>query len=552
MAFAVDGTQSMPLFKKRIIDFEERPRCQTCKNPMIICSHSTPSKVVGFEGTYYTAYIEYTCGEPDCSQYRRKKFRAPNPWRIDRHKYDCEVEAEVIHYRFKEKKTYREIEATLKMQHGIKISQKTIGNIITRYETISKLGTEKKFSTKFKENGGIFIGIDAMAPLKGEDKHIVAVDHFTHQTLLVERVRSETIEVHVVFQRKLKRLVRQHKIKVLGIMSDDHVAQRKAIQIVWGPKMKHCRCLFHFQKRIMLEPFNLNRRLKTKAKARIRKTFYVKQFREGKLDSIKNSVVWAYLLEIIKDLAALQNWKNKRNDTDLESIAFYKRLVDIYFLLKTLKNHLSPTFADSYKIEKQRLKVLMKEVKAILNDFKQDYEDLLRLQGYQKELKRIFEAHEEPSQEGLAKLVTFADMLEARLKAGLVTCDAEKFYIEQLCSFVHDRGESLFQYRDINHANNTNNAQEMTFKNVKHTIRRTQGTATGARYFQHHAKYMLYVDPHLSREEIRQMLLRADYKAVAKIMKEERALRKRPLSQIKNKKKWEARKKKLKEKLQEI
>lgn len=545
-------TQSNPSFKITIVDFEERPMCHSCKNPLIICSHSTPSPVIGFEGTYYTKYIEYTCGDIDCPRYKNKKYRAPNPWRVDRHKYDCEVEAEVVHRRLKEKKTYREIEDTMDQQYGIKMSQKTIGNIITRYEITCKLEQEENFSTEFKKNGGVFIGIDAMAPLKGEDKHIVAIDHYTRQTLLVERVRSENTDAHVAFQKKLKKLARQNKIKVLGFMSDDHVAQRKAIQIVWGLKMKHCRCLFHFQKRIMHEPFNLNSRLKTKAKARIRKIYYVRQFREEKLNLVEHSAVWQYLLEIIKDLVALQNWKNKRNDTNLESLTFYERLSDIYLLLKALKAHISPTFEDNYKIEKQRLRLLMEEVKAILSDFRQDYEDLLRIKGYQNKLKQIFEAHEESSQVGLEKLIAFAETLEARLKAGEVTCDAEKLYIEQLCSFVYDRGESLFQYRDIKNANNTNNVQETKFKTVKHTVRRTQGTATGARYFQHHAKYMLYVDPNASREEIRQILLRADYKAVARIMKEERALRKRPFSRIKNKKKWESRKKQLKEKLQKI
>ena len=552
MASAVAKNQVSLLSEIKIVDFEERPICHSCKGPMIICSHSTPSPVIGFEGIYSTKYIEYTCGDIDCSQYKRKKYRAPNPWRVDRHKYDCEVEAAVIHQRFKEQKTYQEIETLLDSQYGIKIPPKTIGNIINRYEFTCKLEQEENFSSAFKKNGGIFIGIDTMAPLKGEEKHIVAIDHYTRHTLLVERVQSENTENHIAFQKKLKVLTRQHKIKVLGFMSDDHVAQRKAIQTVWGSKMKHCRCLFHFQKRIMLEPFNLNSRLKTKVTARIRQVYYVKQFREEKLDSVENSEVWQYLLETIKDLAALQQWKTKRNDTALESILLYERLRDIYRLLKTLENQLAPTPVANYRVEKRRLKLLIRVVKAILTDYKQDYDDLLRIKGYQLQLKQILEAHEESSKEGLVKLGAFTAMLEARLKTGEVRCEAEKCYIEQLCAFVYDRGESLFQYRDIKNANNTNNVQETKFKALKHGVRRTQGTATGARYFQSHAKYMLYVDPNATPEEIRQILLRADYKAVARIMKEERALRKRPLSQIKDKNKWNARKKELKEKLRGI
>jgi hypothetical protein len=462
------------------------------------------------------------------------------------------VEAEVIHQRFKEQKTYQEIESLMDSQYRLKIPPKTVGNIINRYEFSCKSKQEVNFFADFKKNGGIFIGIDTMAPLKGEEKHIVAIDHYTRHTLLVERVQSENLETHIAFQRKLKKLLRQHKIKVLGFMSDDHVAQRKAIQTVWGSKMKHCRCLFHFQKRIMLEPFNLNSRLKTKVTARLRQVYYVKLFREEKLDSVENSEVWQYLLEIIKDLAALQQWKTKRNDTTLESILLYERVRDMYRLLKTLEKYLVPTPEATYRKEKDRLKLLIRAVKTILTDYKQDYDDLLRIKGHQLQLKQILEAHEESSTEGLVKLGAFTKMLEARLKAGKVFCEAEKNYIEQLCAFVYDRGESLFQYRNIKNANNTNNVQETQFKTLKQGVRRTQGTATGARYFQSHAKYMLYIDPNATREEIRQILLRADYKAIAKLMKEERALRKRPLARIKDTTKWNARKKELKEKLREI
>jgi len=519
---------------------------------MIICSHSTPSPVIGFEGMYYIEYREYTCGDIDCSQYKKKKYRAPNPWRVDRHRYDCEVEATIIHQRFKEQKTYQEIEILLNSQYGIKISPKTIGNIINRYEFTCKLEQESNFSADFKKHGGIFIGIDTMAPLKGEEKHIVAIDHYTQHTLLVERVQSENLDMHIAFQKKLKKLMRQHKIKVFGFMSDDHVAQRKAIQTVWGSKMKHCRCLFHFQKRIMLEPFNLNSRLKTKVTAQLRRIYYVKLFREEKLNSVESSEIGQYLLEIIKDLAALQQWKTKRNDTDLESTLLYERLRDIYRLLKPLETRLAPTPEGNYQVEKKRLKLLIKDIKTILTDSKQDYADLLRIRSYQFQLKQILEAHEESSQEGLLKLSDFTAKLETRLKAGKVTCEAEKCYIDQLCTFVYDRGESLFQYRNIKNADNTNNVQETKFKALKHGVRRTQGTATGARYFQSHAKYLLYVDPNATPEEIRQILLRADYKKVAKMMKEERALRKRPLAHIKDTKKWTARKKELKEKLRGI
>ena len=524
--------------RNEIIDFEERPACSICNNPMTICSHSTPSKVFGFDGIYYTKYREYSCSNFKCLKFNKGKFRASNPWRVDRHKYDIDVESKIGTLRFEEKKTYREIKKVLLDMYNIETSQKAVGNIISRYEISCKLESQVDNSNERKKLSEIFVSVDTMAPTKGEEKHIVAMDNYTGQVLLVDTVKSENTEKHMEFQRKLKILTRKNNIKLLGFMSDDHRAQRKAVKLIWGNKMKHCRCLFHFEKRIMLEPFKLNSKLKTKAKARIRKIHYVKLFREEKLKSVRKSKVCDYLYEIIKDLVLLQTWKNKRNDTRLESIDFYERLLDIKDLLIELENYTSKTPAILYKREKKRLKIVLKDVKNILDDYYEDYSNLKRIKGYQDNLRKVFEAHRESSKIGFEKLMKYTKNLEEKLNSSKLICKEEKNYIKQLYTFVYDRGESLFHYRYIKNATNTNNAQESKFKKLKHDIKRTQGSSGSAKYFQRNAKYQIYVDPHATREEIREILLNADYKAVAKIMKEDREKYKRQLARIKNKNKW--------------
>jgi hypothetical protein len=481
--------------RKEIIDFKERPVCRTCKVSLSICSHSTPSSVFGFGGKYYTEYVEYTCTNKGCIQCKKKKFRAPNPWRVDRHVCDIEVESWIVEQRQIEKNTYAEIEHKLRDRYGIEITPKTIGNIIHRYEVAFKTKSQKENPIEFRKNGGIFVGIDAMGPFKGEDKHIVAIDHYTDRIVLVERVRSENTEAHIAFQRKLKKYVKVHNFKVLGFMSDDHVAQRKAIRAVWGRKMKHCRCHFHFKTRIMEEAFKLNSKLKTDARSQIRKIVYVKLFRQGKLEEVPNSKVWDYIHEVIKDLAALQEWNTKRNDTDLESITFYERLKDIYGFLIKLRRKINYAAEEEYEIEAKRLKVLIKGVKKALKENLQAYEDLKVIKELQNRLRRILDNHNESSKVGLEKLKNFAKSLENKLASEDKICKEESYYIEKLCSFVSDRGESLFHYRDIENADHTNNNQERKFRSLKHGIRRTQGSAAASRYFQNNGNYSMYVNP---------------------------------------------------------
>ncbi|MBD3228250.1 MAG: hypothetical protein GF329_08670 [Candidatus Lokiarchaeota archaeon] len=84
---------------------------------------------------------------------------------------------------------------------------------------------------------------------------------------------------------------------------------------------------------------------------------------------------------------------------------------------------------------------------------------------------------------------------------------------------------------------------------MKNNIKRTQGSSGCARYFQRHAKYQIYVDPHATREEILEILQNADYKEFARIMKEYREKYKRLLTRIKNENKWNDRIKKIRQKI---
>ncbi|MHA1377463.1 MAG: hypothetical protein ACTSRG_03665 [Candidatus Helarchaeota archaeon] len=94
-------------------------------------------------------------------------------------------------------------------------------------------------------------------------------------------------------------------------------------------------------------------------------------------------------------------------------------------------------------VEKSRLKLLLEKSKAILK------------------------AHKVSSKTGLEKLISFAEYLENKLQSGVNICEEEEFFIKKLYKFVYYRGESLFQYRDIKDACNTNNNQEGKFKLVK-------------------------------------------------------------------------------------
>ena len=543
-----------PTIETRILDFIERPTCQKCGSLKNICSHSKPSLVTGLEEKYYIVFKEYTCTNKACSEYKKHKVRSLNPYRAARHRFDYEIESVICQQRFKYYRNYREIKNHLEFNHGVSVSQKTIGNIIKGYEFSCKMHGIDQVFKELKKNGGAFIHIDAMAPLKGESKHVVAMDHFTRRIVLVEKVKSETTKNHVKIQQKLKKLLKCNNIEVLGFMSDDHRAQRKAIKEVWGKKMKHSRCLFHFTKRILNKPFELNRTLLAKARSKLRKIYPVKCFREEKGVLTGKGRVSNYLNLLTEDLSELSNWKNKPNDTELNSLLFYERMQDIHETILLLKEYIAKN--PKIKLKKKEITVLTSldgNLKVILEENKSKYDELTRIKKYYEKVRVILEAHKESSKIGLKKMKKLVKELQLKTRSPNKMGAVERDFIHQLATFILDRGKSLFHYRDIENAPTTNNLQENRFKELKYQLKRTLGKQAASKYLQTHGENLFYVDPNASLEEIKEILMTADHEKIRELMKQEREARKKKrLAKIKNDEKWEAIKEDYDKKLQEI
>jgi len=543
-----------PLIQTKVLDFSQRPTCPKCGSPKNICSHSKPSLVTGLEEKYYIVFKEYTCTKKGCSEYRKHKDRPLNPYRAPRHRFDYDVESVICHQRFKYYRNYREIKIHLNFNHGVLISQKTIGNIIKIYEISCKLHGVDQVFKELKKNGGTFIHIDAMAPLKGESKHVVAMDHFTGRTVLVEKVKSENTRKHIEIQQKLKKLLKYNNIEVLGFMSDDHRAQRKAIQEVWGKKMKHSRCLFHFTKRILNKPLELNRNLLAKARSKLRKIYPVRFFREEKGILTGKGKVSTYLNQLTEDLSELSNWKNKANDTELQSLIFYERMRDIHETILLLKEYITKT--PKIKLKKKEKTVLTSldgNLKAILQENTAKYEELSRIIKYYEQIKVILDAHDESSKIGLKKMKKLVKKLQLKARPPNKMGAVERDFVHQLATFILDRGKSLFHYRDVKNAPRTNNMQENRFKEMKYQLKRTLGRQAASKYLQTHGENLFYVDPNASREEIKNILMNADHEKIRKLIKQEREERKKKrLSKIKKDEKWDEIKEDYDKKLQEL
>ena len=539
----LEGHSNPPFY---MLDFDERPSCPECGMLANVHSYNKPSTKVGLHGTYQISYKTYKCCNITCSNHKKKRINPPNNRCAPNHRFDYEVEAKICELRFKELKILEEIEIYFSFIYSIKISTRTIGKIIRRYEIASKHENETMMLEELKNQGCSIICLDALHPYIGAGVLLVAQDFGTGRIIYVEKVQTQKFEVQEAFQEKLKQLMEDNKISVLGIMSDDHKSQRNAIKAVWGENIPHCSCLFHFYKQILKKPLELHSKLIKNIRKALRNIHWVELYRREDLKMKQDTPLSKYLKQLIKDLFALTRWKPGRNNFRLDATKYYERIEYFHQELTKLRHGLDE---NGFSLSGQEARILPSidlSLDTILVDCRPINEELISIQTSLQRIKEILDEHSESSEIGLDKLKRIALKLKEREKKEIGLGKHEKHFINEFEDFIFDRGQTLFNYRIINetymnfnkkiqeriqtsksseekekiqnelHVPKTNNSLESRFKMLRYNIKRTLGQHHANRYLLAHGEYILHVDINASFEKIKKILQNADYKAISK------------------------------------
>ena len=516
-----------------IIDFEERPICRECNVPMNVHSYGKPSEKIGLYENYYIRYKYYICGNRFCPSYKKGTVRAENPYVALHHPYDYEVEAKVCEVHFRQLKNLGEIKNYLELNYGIEISDRAIGEIIKRYEIASKFENTTVVIEEIKKNGGTLICVDVIHPKKGEQMIIVAMDFFTGRIIYCLKVRTQKYDVQKAFHEKLKRIMEENEIHVLGIMSDDHKSQRMAIKDVWGDEVPHCSCHFHFFKQIMAKPLELHSKLVKNIRKAIRKITWVENYRRGDLKLDKVRRISQYLERVIEDLFALTKWKTGKNNFRLDAAKYYERIVFYHEILSKLNEKIVEYQILLNAQEKRILTGLLLKLKSILDNNRANCEEINSILISIHKIEEIMNEHGKDVENGLEALKKILKVLKKRQKEETNLGKHEKNFITELENFVSDRGQTLFNYRKVNDdiiknnlvlqekirkpglskdsdeiENNlfvpkTNNDLELMFKVLRYFLKRTLGQHNASRYLLAHGEYILHVDFNATFEKLK-------------------------------------------------
>lgn len=506
------------------IEFPERPECRYCGKPMKIASRGKRVMRIGLYENYETSLAYYRCGHPFCLGAQESMIRPSNPYCANNDEYDYEVKAKICELRWKRRLTYAEIEGEMDRVYGIKINHSAIEIILKMYEFGCAVKYRPEYLEKIHVRGGILLQVDAMKPLKGRAALYVARDHYSGLTLSSKHLHREGQKEIEDFLRKLQVNLKGLGIPILGVISDAHTGQLKAIDAVFGPEIPHSLCHFHFFQLILIKPKALDSQVLTRLRTFLRHISYIQEYRKQfRGNHIVNDST-PFLEHIIHDLYILSNWVPRKRDPTFSAIAYYHRIQDVAQLLYKCIMDLDKQGISLDPIIEQRMRKLEVKLTPLLESCKKEIKVLARIQEYLHELAAILEANEEPSRDGLKRLQTFVKSLDFRdseVEAG----DVEQEFLKQLIKFVKTKGPKLFAYRQVPDAPRTNNSQEIAFKQIKHLLRRTIGFSAAGAYLLAHGERMLFVNPEESFSNIVKILKTINWSEGRKKLKTERVPR---------------------------
>ena len=506
----------------KIIDFNERPICKYCNKPMKIANTVIVGPIVGLTENYDVQKRYYKCGQALCDGGDEKPTHPKNELHPPKSDFDYEVHAKVAEFRWSRKLTYEEIIGQMQKDFGIILNLATVERMLRTYEIGCSQKYKPEYIEKIKENGGILLTIDGMKPLKGKDPLYTVRDEFTKLEINAKRLTSEsTKQIKEVLIAAKQRIEVELESKVIGIMSDAHPKQKKAIAEVF-PETPHCLCHYHFYKYVFKGPKDLDNNLMTQTRKFLRGLYYLNKEKIYDNQGKHWEPEHPFTKGLLKVLRALSNWKSRPKDPFFLGAELLSRLTDVLDLLEdtiTKIDAVGTPFEDEKVIRGLYLKI-----KEYINMNQDKKRELDVIKSHLARIKDILDDDKATADTALDLLESFCKTLESQLLRD--DCGpVEAQFIEELTNYVDTKGDLLFNYKRIAGAPKTNNLHELSFKQLKHFLRKIIGFRTAKSFLLSHGEHIIFVNPRESFEGILSILRNMDFSKARTIIRSERTSR---------------------------
>jgi hypothetical protein len=506
----------------KIIDFNERPICKYCNKPMKIANTTIVGPIVGLVENYDVQKRYYKCGQALCDGGDEKPTHPENEFHPPKSDFDYEVHAKVAELRWKNKLTYEEIILEMEKSFEIVLNLATVERILKTYEIGCSEKYKPEYIEKIKANGGVLLTIDGMKPLKGNPPLYTTRDELTGLKIHAKRLTSEsTKQIKDVLIAAKQRIEIELEAKVIGIMSDAHPKQRKAIAEVF-PKTPHCLCHYHFYNYVFKAPKEFDSNLMTQSRKFLRSLYYLNKGKKYDNQGKHWEPEHPFTKDLLKILRALSNWKPRPKDPFFVGVELFSRLSDVLNILEELTTEID-AIGTPFEDEKV-IRSLYLQIKEYITTNQDKKRELDVIKSYLTNIKAILDDDNASADTALNLMKNYCNTLakrQLRNDYGLI----EAQFIEDLTKFVETKGELLFNYKRIEGAPKTNNLHELSFKQLKHFLRKIIGFRTAKSFLLSHGEHIIFVDPQESFEDILYILKNMDHAKARELIRSERTSR---------------------------
>jgi hypothetical protein len=169
--------------------------------------------------------------------------------------------------RYAEHRSVPEIHQHL-LVRGVKISERTVTNLIERYEELVALhlAEHARLHQRLLKEGRVILAIDGLQPDVGHEVLWELRDCLSGEVLLARSLLSSTQGDLAALLGEVKSAL-LGEVKIAGVISDGQQPIRKAVQAVLGD-VPHQLCQFHYLREAARPVFEADRHAKRSSKSR--------------------------------------------------------------------------------------------------------------------------------------------------------------------------------------------------------------------------------------------------------------------------------------------
>lgn len=255
-------------------------RCRACGQKSWVAYHSTRTVDTLFKGLLRLRLVVRRCVNRQCQLYHQPlRPEEEGALALPQGEFGLDVIALVGALRYGQHRSVPEIHREL-LGRGVGISQRTVTNLLERYEELValRLSEHTPLQTLLKGQGYVILAIDALQPDKGHEVLWVVRECISGEVLLARSLLDANEEEVAGLLEEVKVAL---PVPVRGIISDGQHSIRNAVKSVL-PSVAHQLCQFHYLREAAKVVFEADRHAKKELKKRVRGVRPIERELEGR------------------------------------------------------------------------------------------------------------------------------------------------------------------------------------------------------------------------------------------------------------------------------